>query len=308
MQKYITSGGGARHARLKLLGYYVQRSITSRHLRQAATGLTIAWLAALNGFGERRRRAGTVAFESLRERGYAELGRLLSATQCAEALDWLSEREMVAARSGGARFRIDAVPAGTSTADFPLETIVHCPHILELANRPELLLLAADYLGYKPTITLMGLRWSFPGGSTDVDVQGFHRDVEPGSIKLLVYLTDVDEHSGPHNYVSGTHRERMPLRMRRYSDREIAQDYGSSVVITGPSGTGLFIDNRGIHKGMPPSRDARLLLVVQYSLLPCLMYDYAPIPWRGAQRFDGYVNRLMIAPAATPVAAPALTA
>jgi len=300
VQKYLSSSGGARHARLKMLGYYVQRSVTSRTLRHAAAGLTIAWLATLNGFQERRRRAGSPALDSLRDSGFAELGRLLSAAQCTAALDWLRERDMVAARGNGARFRIDTVPPGTGTADFPLETVVHCPHIMELANRPELLLLAADYLGYKPTITLMGLRWSFPGGGTDVDVQGFHRDVEPGSIKLLVYLTDVDEHTGPHNYVRGTHRERMPLRMRRYSDREIAHDYGSSAVVTGPSGTALFIDNRGIHKGTPPTRGARLLLVVQYSLLPCLMYDYSPVPWRGQQRFDRYVNRLMIAPAELP--------
>lgn len=295
MQKYVTIGGGTRHARLRLLGYYVQRSVTSRRLRRAAAGLAIAWLATLHGRQERRRSVGSPMFESLHERGYAQLGRLLSASQCAEALAWLREREMVAVRSGGARFRIDAVPEGTSTADFPLETVVHCPHILELANRPELLQLAADYLGYTPTITLMGLRWSFPSGKKDVDVQGFHRDVEPGSIKLLVYLTDVDDGSGPHSYVSGTHRERMPLRMRRYSDREIAQEYGSVVVVTGPSGTGLFIDNKGIHKGTPPTHGARLLLVVQYSLLPCLMYDYDPIPWRGERRFDDYVNRLMIA-------------
>ena len=277
MQKYLSSSGGARHARLKMLGYYVQRSVTSRTLRHAAAGLTIAWLATLNGFQERRRRAGSPALDSLRDSGFAELGRLLSAAQCTAALDWLRERDMVAARGNGARFRIDTVPPGTGTADFPLETVVHCPRIMELAIRPELLLLAADYLGYKPTITLMGLRWSFPGGGTDVD-----------------------EHSGPHNNVRGTHRERMPLRMRRYSDREIAHDYGSSAVVTGPSGTALFIDNRGIHKGTPPTRGARLLLVVQYSLLPCLMYDYSPVPWRGQQRFDRYVNRLMIAPAELP--------
>ena len=294
MQKYLSSSGGARHARLKMLGYYVQRSVTSRTLRHAAAGLTIAWLATLNGFQERRRRAGSPALDSLRDSGFAELGRLLSAAQCTAALDWLRERDMVAARGNGARFRIDTVPPGTGTADFPLETVVHCPHIMELANRPELLLLAADYLGYKPTITLMGLRWSFPGGGTDVDVQGFHRDVEPGSIKLFAYLTDVDDASGPHHYVARSHLDRMPLRMQRYADRDVARRYGGSVAITGPAGTTFAIDVKGIHKGVPPVTRPRLMLVIQYSLLPCLMYDYAPVLYRGRARFSAYTNRLMV--------------
>ena len=291
MQKYLTLHGGSRHARLRLLGYYVQRTVTSRRLRRVAARLTIAVLASLHG----RRRTVAPEVESLQERGYAQLGRLLSAQQCAAALDWLRGREMIAVRSGGGRYLLDKVPDGTPTADFPLETIVHCPHIMALANHPALLRIAGDYLGYTPTITLMGLRWSFPGRETDADVQAFHRDIEPGSIKLLVYLTDVDMDSGPHSYVCGTHRERMPMRMRRYSDGEIAREYGNSAVITGPAGTGFFIDNRGIHKGTPPANARRLLLVVQYSLLPCLMYDYAPVPWEGEERFDGYVNRLMIA-------------
>jgi hypothetical protein len=291
MQKYVTIEGGSRHARLRLFGYYVQRTVTSRRLRRVAARLAVAVLASMHG----RRRPGASGVESLKERGYAQLGQLLSASQCAEALDWLRKREMIAVRSGGRKFLLDDVPKETSTADFPLETIVHCPHIMALANHPDLLRMAGDYLGYTPTITLMGLRWSFPSDKRDADVQAFHRDVEPGSIKMLVYLTDVDEDSGPHSYVSGTHSERMPMRMRRYSDQEIAREYGNSVVITGPAGTAFFIDNRGIHKGTPPARGKRLLLVVQYSLLPCLMYDYAPIPWQGEERFDPYTNRLMIA-------------
>jgi hypothetical protein len=290
MQKYITMNGGSRLARIKLSAYYVQRVVTSRRLRRAAARLTIAVLGAMHG----RRLPGASSVESLKERGYTQLGRLLSASQCAEALDWLREREMIAVRNGGGRFKLDEVPPGVSTADFPPETIVHCPHIMALANHPDILRMAGDYLGYTPTITIMGLRWSFPRGKTDADVQAFHRDVEPGSMKLLVYLTDVDEDAGPHSYVTGTHRERMPLRMQRYSDVDIAKEYGDSVVVTGPAGTGFFIDNRGIHKGTPPSAKRRLLLVVQYSLLPCLMYDYAPVPWEGEGRFDSYVNRLMI--------------
>jgi hypothetical protein len=87
----------------------------------------------------------------------------------------------------------------------------------------------------------------------------------------------------------------MPLRMRRYSDVDIARSHGGSVMITGQAGTAFAIDNRGIHKGTPPMHGTRLLLVIQYSLLPCLVYEYEPVAYQGRGRFDPYINRLMIA-------------
>lgn len=293
--KYVTVGA-SRNARLKLFGYYVQRAVTSRRIRHAATRAAVALLGTLHGRIERRQPAGAGA--ALRAQGYAPLGSLLSPAQCAEALAWLRGRDMVAVRGDGRAFSIDDVPPGARVADFPVGSAVHCPHLLALANRPDLLAVATDYLGYTPTITLMGLRWSFPRPTSDADVQGFHRDSDAASIKLLVYLTDVDADAGPHSYVAGTHLDRMPLRLRRYADQEIVRKHGTGIVVTGPAGTGFFIDTRGIHKGTPPTRRARLVLIVQYSLLPCLIYDYAPVPYHGNLRVDPYVNRLLIAPAA----------
>jgi len=296
MQKYLSIRGGSR-ARLKLLGYYAQRVCTSRRLRRATTRALVAGLGALHGQDGRPREPGPrVAI--LRAQGYLRMEQLLSAAQCAEMLAWLRPRPMIAARGNGAAFALDAAPRGARIGDYPLETVVNCPHLLDLANDPDMLALAGGYLGYTPVITLLGLRWSFPidGEGGDADVQHFHRDVEPGSIKLLVYLTDVDEASGPHRYVPRSHLDRMPLRMQRYADNDIVRHHGGSVSITGPAGTAIAIDNKGIHKGVPPQARPRLLLVIQYSLLPCLMYEYAPVNYHGRARFSAYTNRLMVAP------------
>jgi hypothetical protein len=306
MQKYLSARGGSR-ARLKLLGYYAQRVCTSRRLRRATTRAVIAGLGALHGraAGADATRAPPPALATLRTQGYLRLGPLLAPDRCAEALSWLRARPMIAARGSGDVFTLATRPAGVRIGDYPLETVVNCPHVLELANHPGMLALAGGYLGYTPVITLMGLRWSFPAEDADADVQHFHRDVEPGSVKLLVYLTDVDEAAGPHRYVPRSHLDRMPLRMQRYPDHEVARRHGGSVSITGPAGTALMIDNKGIHKGAPPLARARLLLVIQYSLLPCLMYDYAPVPYHGQARVSPYTNRLMVAPPPAPAAAAA---
>jgi hypothetical protein len=298
MQKYVSVRGGSRHARLKLFGYYVQRACTSRTLRRIATRALIAGLGALHGPARPATRPlpeDAPALDDLHTHGYLHLDRLMSDHQCAEALDYLRQQDMVPARRDGRPFRIDAVPPGCRVGDYPLATLVHCPHIMAVANHPDVLRVAAGYLGYTPTISLMGLRWTFPGDGAPEGLLDFHRDSEPASIKLMVYLTDVDLQSGPHSYVPGTHRDRMPVRLRHYSDAEVMRDHGSRVDITGPAGTSFFVDTRGIHKGTLPERTARLMLIVQYSLLPCLVYDYAPVAYPAHSRFDPYVNRLMIA-------------
>lgn len=302
MQKYISLGSGSLPARLKLFAYYIQRICVSRRLRRAASRATVAGLGLLHGQAGRAIQPGTARAAAIREQGYVPLGKLLSARQCDEMLAWLRPRRLVAARGSGQTFTADQAPAGTLMGDYPLDSVVNCPHVMELANRPDIIALARDYLGYTPTITLMGLRCSFPSAGWDADVQGFHRDSEPGCIKLMVYLTEVDPQSGPHSYVPGTHRDRMPLRLRRYANQDIERDHGGGVTIIGPAGTGFVIDTKGIHKGTPPAKSRRLVLVIQYSLLPCLIYDYAPVAYRGSKRFDPYINRLMIATGASGTA------
>src|SRR5690606_20401751 len=94
----------------------------------------------------------------------------------------------------GRRFTIEDVPNGIRMANYDLKDIIAAPHLLELANRPSLLRLAASYIGCKPTISALGLRWSFPSVGAAADVQAFHRDLEDWRyLKVLVYLTEVNE-------------------------------------------------------------------------------------------------------------------
>jgi len=293
MQKYISFHSDDRFARLKLFGYYAQRLTTSRKVRRLATRLTIGWLRMRYGVSRlaERRFAAT---EAMRTKGYLSLGSLLSQEQCAEILGYLRDKQLFASRGGGMWFPMSAPPNGIAIGDYALDTVVNCPHIMELANHPMILALASNYIGYIPTITTMGIRCSFPTDKIDEDVQGFHRDSEMGSIKVMIYLTDVDASSGPHVYVQGTHLDRIPIRLRRHSDMEVMCKHGGGVRITGPAGTAFAIDTKGIHKGAPPISCPRLLLGIQYSLLPCLIYQYEPVEYFGNAHFDSYINRLMV--------------
>jgi hypothetical protein len=150
--------------------------------------------------------------------------------------------------------------------------------IAELARDPVLLEIAASYLGTRPILVGANMWWSFPEtaseGAHNEAAQMFHYDLDDFRfLKFFFYLTDVDEESGPHVVVRGSHEDKRfgsfseTLKVRRYSDAEIEAWHGKDriVVITGEAGTCFAEDTLCIHKGTPPRAAPRLLLQLQYA-------------------------------------------
>jgi hypothetical protein len=198
----------------------------------------------------------------------------------------------------GSRVSLDELPAGTAMAAYELPTVVACPWLMTALNRPGILRLTSAYLGCKPTISAVGLRWSFPGATAPDMTQAFHRDPDEWRfLKLFVYLTDVDGETGPHIYVAGSHNTRGRLRGKAYSEAEVEARFGKENLrpILGPRGTTFLADTIGIHAGMPPQRAPRLLLQVQYSILANFALQYRPVVDPSHHGLDPYVNRLVLA-------------
>jgi hypothetical protein len=128
---------------------------------------------------------------------------------------------------------------------------------------------AKRYIGPRAKMIEAHMWWSFAGERSDKDrhtyAQQFHFDLDGYRfLKFFFYLTDVDEESGPHVYVRGSHRgkslrERFP--MRRFSDDEVIANWGEERIthVKGPKGSGFAADTFGIHKGLPPTRRDRLV-------------------------------------------------
>jgi hypothetical protein len=315
--KYARLTPGAGFTPLRSLLYYGQRVVVSPAFRR----LVVALLRRMVSF----RQGGTpvapalglaagppvlgqavaamtvalreeAAVSQLRADGYTPLGQLLDPGQLAQIHAWLRDKPLADRHSNAVPFVLDALPSDVCLAEFALHDIVACPHLMALANSPALLALATRYIGCKPTISALGLRWSFPRPNGSV-LQAFHRDSEDWRyLKILVYLTDVDTLAGPHVYVRGSHRTRAPLRLRVYGDDEIHERYGAERVIsaTGTAGFGFAVDTAGIHKGAAPTQWPRLMLQIQYSLLPGYAYQYQPAPYGGPLVLDRYINRLVV--------------
>jgi hypothetical protein len=130
----------------------------------------------------------------------------------------------------------------------------------------------ADHLRAGPALVV-------PVPGDDSALQAFHRDSEDWRyLKVLVYLTDVDDGAGPHVYLHGSHLTQAPMRLRFYSDSEITGAHSADMLLTaiGTRGFCFAVDTAGIHKGTAPSLQPRLMLQIQYSLLPSYAYRYAP--------------------------------
>ena len=296
----LVPGPGFQPVRAAL--YYGQRFVVAPRLRRVVArclGRAIAWrhgTAAGRPGSPREEVVRQTAVATLHHRGLAPLQPLLSPGAVEEMMTWLKSRQVVG--PDGSAVPLAALPPGTTNAAYPLSTILACPHILDIINNPEVVEIARRYIGCRPTVSGLGLRWSLPRPARSTDVQAFHRDPDDWRfVKLFIYLTDVDPKSGPHVYVAGSHRTRAPFLSHLYKPDELTRQYGAEALttVTGPAGTSFIADTYGIHAGLVPEERPRLLLQVQYSVLPVFAFRYAPEPVRAAGRFDRYMNRLLLA-------------
>jgi hypothetical protein len=99
---------------------------------------------------------------------------------------------------------------------------------------------------------------------------GWHRDrADRRQIKAMIYLSDVDECLGPFQYLLGSHRplatikdvlkEGFGFNQNRFDNSAIDEltrkAPGRMKIFTARMGALLLVDSRGIHRGMPMTRD-----------------------------------------------------
>ncbi len=103
--------------------------------------------------------------------------------------------------------------------------------------------------------------------------RGYHIDGFAKELKAFMYLEDVVEESGPFTFVPGSHRDHW-LRVRKEVFRdgggdapttirpeEYPQGEASEVQLTGPAGSLIIADTRGVHRGAPQRGRSRSVLV-----------------------------------------------
>nr|WP_262377373.1 phytanoyl-CoA dioxygenase family protein [Pseudomonas veronii] len=232
--------------------------------------------------------------------GYVMLDNLVFLHEIEEMVEWFSTKlTMDRYNESAGYFEPTQPPASCHTASFSTEDILRSPHALKWINNEKVLSIVEGALGAKATLSNVSVWWSHPGHDTPQAAESFHRDVDDlRFIKLFIYLTDVDEESGPHAFVPKSHRHMGYRKIRRYSDNEIKHEFGEDGIkyFTGSKGTAFLENTFGLHKGQLPSKKRRLLFQAQYSLHPIGMSDYTCVKLLDSktEKLDKYTNRLYV--------------
>ena len=138
-------------------------------------------------------------------------------------------------------------------------------HILvdNLLSDSVLVSLIEDYLKTNQ-ITIYGKGWKSVGRSNITlnqasnAAQMFHFDYDSMNfLKIFVYLSDVTEHSGPHEFISGSNKPYSTNLMSnnikpygRYTDQSMFKIFRKNATrFTGLKGTVIIEDTSGFHKG-----------------------------------------------------------
>lgn len=153
----------------------------------------------------------------------------------------------------------------------------HCKTIENVAEDPKLWEIAAKYLETKPILIETRLWWTFvpkePVNKSLLLPYNFHYDLEDYRfIKFMFYLKNVNEYSGSHVCIKGSHnkkklRDQLSL-IRVTSEQEIFDYYGAEKVSTicGEAGSGFVEDFYCFHRGTLPILQDRLVLEVKFAM------------------------------------------
>jgi hypothetical protein len=229
--------------------------------------------------------------EALRQDGISRLGPVLSAGQVAEIHAYLKAKPCytghVPAQGDGQPRTVEECATLSNLASYQLPDVLGAPHLLELANRPDILSIVESYLGCVPTLYSVNFFWSFPGKAERfLSTQNYHRDFDDFRFcTLFLFLTDLTDEDGAHYYIRGTHRtdvveqiysEHYPngapfpldklFERVSYHDQDIQPIFGRHIeTVKGLAGSAVFEDTYGLHMGAMP-RTNRLVGWMRYGL------------------------------------------
>jgi hypothetical protein len=156
------------------------------------------------------------------------------------------------------------------------DSLTNNEHLKKLVFDPYIISVITDYFGCTPIHVQTNVWFSLPSkqskGNLSANAQLFHQDKEfIKFLKVFIYLTDVDETTGPHCYIESSHLDELhykgPELSERITDNEIHKYYDPNRIKTllGPSGMMVFGDTSCVHKGLAVKQGCRIMLQLEYA-------------------------------------------
>tara|TARA_B100000700_G_C14793338_1_gene736982 strand:- start:55 stop:873 length:819 start_codon:yes stop_codon:yes gene_type:complete len=227
--------------------------------------------------------------QELNDNGYLEINNIFSDIELNETIDYLStDRFLEPIYTNHQKFNLKKPPSDAKTGYIDTNTLVKSKYILKAANNPNLLNILKSYFGCSFRLDWVWAWWSFPSKEL-AGPQLFHRDYESMNfLKVFVYLSDVDEFNGPHEYIIGSHKIDKLYKRERFSDQLIHENFEKDKILTikGQKGKTFIANTFGIHRGLQPKNEKRLVLVYLFSVVPSNRSPKLPVLIKNELNFD----------------------
>lgn len=218
--------------------------------------------------------------KELRINGFYIHNNLVSQKLCDELENFARTTKLIATDDDGNCEYVDKYPDGNprsllyeaSESDLFNEELVQ-----NLCADVSFLKIAQEYLRCAPKLNFLSMWWSTAYKKSETDInsaQNWHFDMEnPKFLKIFIFLTDVDEKNGAHQYAEGTNRplgiprEILDLEYSRIPNEVIERNIGKDKIklVKGKRGTILIEDTSGMHRGGRVLMGDRLVLQFHFA-------------------------------------------
>lgn len=274
------------------LGHAITRAMTRRLTRRALTKRNLRyllWRYVANGVRTFRTAATRASFDGtaavvqeLRRQGIvsAQSDRFLTDAGRAE-LTKARDEILQTSRTESVQAAVAAGGSGGGKKDFVVNLVKYRHGVpadsplLKVALDEQLLDIVSSYLGFWPSLYAISSWLNFPVDTPAAKSQLWHRDPEDlQTIKVFIYLVDVDEQCGPFSYIPGTHPFGSDAGtgnalgdQRRITDEAMRDVFPPArwKVCTGPANTMILADTLGYHRGGRPTAGQRILVTFTYT-------------------------------------------
>jgi len=155
----------------------------------------------------------------------------------------------------------------------PSERVVSDPAIYHLGLQDRLLDIAENYIGLPPAYDGVTINYTIADGR-EISTRKWHRDWEDRRMmKVAIYLSDVDETSGPFQLIRRHDTMQNDAEGFNYDladDEALMERLGPTYVddivsCCGPAGTVIFADTaRFFHRGKPATAKDRMAIFYSY--------------------------------------------
>jgi len=158
------------------------------------------------------------------------------------------------------------------------ERSLDCDAVMAVQRDPLLIDIARHYLGGQAKVITTRIWWSFPTQASEADrslasLDKYHFDLDDWRmLKFFFNLVDVDEGTGPHVFIKGSHKRRRVRHQLTllvgHPASEVLDYYGqaNALTLTGKAGSGFVEDPFGFHMGTVPTQKPRLMMEVGFGV------------------------------------------